>query len=172
MDEVLVKMKDSRRVTEDGVNVNQKAGRHVTEEDLKANIVKESFYSFDQLTICVLTLKNGFTVVGESACADPAMYDVAIGRRIARENAERKIWPLMGYALREDIMREAEPTDYRDRVRKEANELGKKIAKLENPINDHWHTMTSEQQTMLQDQYYYMKKYYQVLMERINLFNI
>ena len=77
-------------------------GKRVTLEALKANIVKEDFHVFhgSQLTVCVLTLKNGFTVTGESACADPAMFNAEIGQKIARENAERKIWPLMGYELR------------------------------------------------------------------------
>jgi hypothetical protein len=52
------------------------------------------------LTICVLVLKNGFTVTGESACASPENFDPVIGQRIARENARQKIWPLLGYALR------------------------------------------------------------------------
>lgn len=53
----------------------------------------------DLLTFCVLVLKNGFTVTGESACAGPENFDAEIGRRIARENAVQKIWPLMGYEL-------------------------------------------------------------------------
>lgn len=52
------------------------------------------------LTFCVLVLKNGFTVTGESACASPENFDAEIGRKIARQNAVQKIWPLMGYALK------------------------------------------------------------------------
>lgn len=55
------------------------------------------------LTFCVLVLKNGFTVTGESACASPENFNAEIGRRIARENAVAKIWPLMGYELRTRI---------------------------------------------------------------------
>lgn len=55
------------------------------------------------LTFCVLTLKNGFMVIGESACASPENFNADIGRRIARENAKQKIWPLMGYALRSQL---------------------------------------------------------------------
>ena len=51
------------------------------------------------LTFCVLVLKNGFTVTGESACASPENFDAEIGRKIARQNAVAKIWPLMGYEL-------------------------------------------------------------------------
>jgi hypothetical protein len=52
------------------------------------------------LTFCVLVLKNGFTVIGESACVDPKTFDREIGQQIARENAIEKVWPLMGYELK------------------------------------------------------------------------
>ena len=55
------------------------------------------------LTFCVLTLRNGYTVTGESACASPENFDAQLGRRIARQNAVAKIWPLLGYALREKL---------------------------------------------------------------------
>ena len=55
------------------------------------------------LTFCVLVLRNGFTVTGESACASPENFDAEIGRKIARENAVAKVWPLMGYELRSQL---------------------------------------------------------------------
>ena len=58
------------------------------------------------LTFCVLVLRNGFTVTGESACASPENFDVQIGRAIARENAVQKIWPLLGYELRTKLAAE------------------------------------------------------------------
>lgn len=55
------------------------------------------------LTFCVLVLRNGFTVTGESACASPENFDAEIGRKIARENAVNKLWPLMGYELKQRL---------------------------------------------------------------------
>ena len=55
------------------------------------------------LTFCVLVLQNGFTVTGESACASPENFNAEIGREIARQNAVQKIWPLMGYALKQQL---------------------------------------------------------------------
>ncbi len=55
------------------------------------------------LTFCVLILKNGFTVTGESACASPENFDAEIGKKIARANAEQKMWSLMGYALKQQL---------------------------------------------------------------------
>lgn len=57
----------------------------------------------DLLTFCVLVLRNGFTVTGESACASPDNFDAEIGRKIARENAVNKIWMLEGYLLKEKL---------------------------------------------------------------------
>ena len=57
------------------------------------------------LTFCVLVLRNGFTVTGESACASPENFNAEIGRRIARENAINKVWPLLGFRLRDELAR-------------------------------------------------------------------
>ncbi|HCW3115142.1 Gp49 family protein [Citrobacter amalonaticus] len=59
--------------------------------------------SLKNLTFCVLHLKNGFTVTGESACASPENFDTEIGRKIARDNAVNKIWMLEGYLLKQRL---------------------------------------------------------------------
>lgn len=59
--------------------------------------------SLKLLTFCVLVLRNGFTVTGESACASPENFDPEIGRKIARENAVNKIWMLEGYLLKQKL---------------------------------------------------------------------
>ena len=59
--------------------------------------------SLGLLTFCVLVLKNGFTVTGESACASPENFNAEIGRKIARANAVQKIWPLEGYLLKQRL---------------------------------------------------------------------
>ncbi|TYB11810.1 Gp49 family protein [Aggregatibacter actinomycetemcomitans] len=52
------------------------------------------------LTICTITLKNGFQLVGTSACVSKGNYDVQIGRTIAYGNAFNKLWELEGYLLK------------------------------------------------------------------------
>ena len=59
--------------------------------------------SLNLLTFCVLVLKNGFTVTGESACASPENFDAELGRKIARANAVAKIWPLLGFSLKQKL---------------------------------------------------------------------
>lgn len=85
----------------------------VTPADIEANIDEVSYinpgdylrqgHPASLLTFCILTLKNGFTVTGESACASPENFDAEVGRKIARANAVQKVWPLMGYALRSQL---------------------------------------------------------------------
>ena len=108
-------------------------GRRVTLEDVNDAIASEHFFTagegvfgrasmegmagaafdeetagkpLDLLTFCTLVLTNGYTVTGQSACADPSNFNPEIGRRIAREDAVKKIWPLLGFQLREDMARD------------------------------------------------------------------
>lgn len=68
-------------------------------------IVSEQYHVFHDstFTACLLTLKNGYTVLGESACASPENFNASLGRKIARENARNKIWQLEGYLLKEKL---------------------------------------------------------------------
>lgn len=65
--------------------------------------IAKTVQALQLLTFCVLVLRNGFTVTGESACASPENFDAELGRKIARQKAAEKIWPLLGYALRERL---------------------------------------------------------------------
>lgn len=68
-------------------------------------ITSEQYHVFPgtTLTVCALTLRNGYIVTGESAAASPENFDKEIGRKIARDNARNKIWGLEGYLLREKL---------------------------------------------------------------------
>ena len=68
-------------------------------------ITAEQYHVFPNttMTVCALTLLNGYIVIGESAAASPENFDAAIGRKIARENARNKIWALEGYLLRSKL---------------------------------------------------------------------
>lgn len=119
---------------EQEIQAKGKTAPRITPGDIAANIASEHYFSAGQgaagaiatttgvsdmraygdipeslhlLTFCVLVLRNGFTVTGESACASPENFDAELGRKIARENAINKIWPLMGYALKAELHRRA-----------------------------------------------------------------
>ena len=110
--------------TEKEIQAKGLTAPRVTPADIDANIVQTHYFtaadgchcvyqggpefqatdkSLDLLTFCVLVLRNGFTVTGESACASPENFDAELGRKIARANAVSKVWPLMGYLLREKL---------------------------------------------------------------------
>jgi hypothetical protein len=64
--------------------------------------------SLEVLTICLVVMRNGFTVIGKSAPAHPDNYDADLGTKLAYEDAIRQLWPLMGYALRDRLWRDSE----------------------------------------------------------------
>jgi hypothetical protein len=79
----------------------------VTPADIDDLIGREQYYVFPgtTLTVCALTLANGFVVIGSSAAASPENFDEQIGREIARAEARDKIWELEGYLLRDRLSR-------------------------------------------------------------------
>lgn len=125
------------------------------------------------LTLCVIVLKNGFTVTGESACADPKKFNAEIGRTIARANALNKVWPLMGYVLRSQLAGVSgllEPEGHKDRVRVEANDLALKLKKLGAFIETDMGGIPPVDQQSLKDQYKAMSEYLDILKARISRF--
>lgn len=59
--------------------------------------------AFDLLSVCLLKMRNGFTVIGKSAPASANNFNADLGRKFAYEDAIRQLWPLMGFALRERL---------------------------------------------------------------------
>lgn len=103
-------MSNNEAVVEAEIKAKGLNAPRVTPEHIDSTIVDEAYHVFPgtTVTVCCLTLRNGFTVIGESACASPANFDPEIGRKIARDNARAKIWALEGYALRERLHAAAE----------------------------------------------------------------
>lgn len=77
----------------------------LTPDLITSKIVSGEYHVFSDtcLTVCCLTLENGFTVTGESACASPENFDAGIGQKIAFEQAKNKIWMLEGYLLKQKL---------------------------------------------------------------------
>lgn len=82
-----------------------KTAPRLTPESIDNTIVKEQYHVFEgtTLTVCVLTLYNGYTVTGESAAVSEDNFDEEIGRKIAHDNARNKIWQLEGYLLKNKL---------------------------------------------------------------------
>ena len=86
----------------------------VTPDRLEEVIVSEQYHVFPEstFTACLLKLANGYTVLGESACASPENFNAELGRKIARNNAKNKIWQLEGYLLKQQLHDECKPENY------------------------------------------------------------
>lgn len=110
-------------ITEDELE-ERAVARRVTLKDVEHSILFEYYFTaaeairanqgfstkmvgkaanLELLTFCVLVLQNGFTVTGQSACADPRNYQKDIGDRLAKKDAVGKIWPLLGYELKTEL---------------------------------------------------------------------
>jgi len=89
-----------QEINEKGLNAPR-----LTPQLIDATIKDKAFHVFEDtcLTVCCLTLQNGFTVTGESACASPENFDKEIGEKIAFEQARNKIWMLEGYLLKQRL---------------------------------------------------------------------
>jgi hypothetical protein len=99
--EMVMTSKDETAIEAEIQAKNLNAPR-LTPDHIDQTILTEQFHVFPgtTLTVCCLTLKNGFQVTGESAAASPENFDEEIGRKIARSNARDKIWALEGYLLK------------------------------------------------------------------------
>lgn len=78
----------------------------VTEDSIKARIADVVYLNHNHLTICIITMQNGFMVHGVSAPASVGNYDAEVGKRYAYENAFRQLWQLEGYLLRDALHQE------------------------------------------------------------------
>lgn len=71
--------------------------------DILEAVTESSYWRLGDTTttVCQLTLKNGFTVVGTSACIDPLEFNKTVGEKVAWDNALEKVWELEGYLLQQ-----------------------------------------------------------------------
>lgn len=76
----------------------------VTEEQMEDKVLGEKYWEVEEtrVTVCVIILKNGYSIVGSSACVNQDDYDVSLGRKYARRDAMDKLWSLEGYSRKED----------------------------------------------------------------------
>lgn len=143
----------------------------ITLSDIHGKIEKMDYIHHGLLTICVLTLQNGFTVTGESACASPENYNQTVGETIAYENAVEKIWPLEGYLLKQRLY-ESAAGDWKSRLVAEHLDLGIKISKLNKFLHgSHTQVIAVAERELLIHQLDTMRAYYEILTERLNRAN-
>jgi hypothetical protein len=194
--EIIAKGKTAPRVTAADIEANIDSTHYFTAADgvegedwdnYLAILVGHDDHPLRLLTFCVLVLKNGFTVTGESACASPENFDAEIGRKVARDNAVQKIWPLMGYALKQrlheatNVSQQPAPgaahagystmAPHQQRVLDEQAELQAKIRALDLfSAGDTFAALPVDERMRLVAQSDAMKTYHNVLLRRIAAF--
>ena len=95
----------NEETVESMIKLKKLTGKRLTPESIDQSIASAQYHVFPgtTTTVCLLKLINGFTVVGESACASVENFDEELGRKIAFDNARNKIWQLEGYLLRQNL---------------------------------------------------------------------
>jgi Phage protein (N4 Gp49/phage Sf6 gene 66) family len=96
----------SVRISDDESKAVQKTPNRVTLDFMLSQVENEEYInpsSIPHMTLLVLTLKNGFAVVGTSAPADAGNFDKELGRKFAKEDCIRQMWRLYGFTLREKL---------------------------------------------------------------------
>jgi len=83
--------------------VATKTAPKVTKDGITAKIKDVKYIHEDLLTICIITMQNGFMVNGQSAPASPDNYDQEVGMTYAYENAFKQLWVLEGYLLKDQL---------------------------------------------------------------------
>jgi N4 Gp49/Sf6 Gp66 family protein len=99
-------MAHDEQAVEDEIKAKGLTAPRVTPDHVDNCIKAEAFHIFPgtTLTVCCLTLQNGFCVTGESAAASPENFDEALGRKIARARARDRIWTLDDRALLREVL--------------------------------------------------------------------
>lgn len=77
----------------------------ITPQQIQEAILDETYQHIQgtTVTVCVLQLRNGFTVTGHSACVSMENFDVELGKKIARQKAFDKCWELFGFQLASEL---------------------------------------------------------------------
>lgn len=116
--EIQAKGLTAPRITPDDIEANISSEHYFTAGDGIAGVcfrqtkALHSPHALEQLTFCVIVLRNGMKVVGINyGPVSPENFDAAMGREEARKDAIEQIWPLMGYELRTQLSRQAMSDD-------------------------------------------------------------
>ena len=97
----------SLRMTDDASRQVQKTPHRVSLDSIIARIEHIDYINPERhphMTIALLTVSNGYIIVGKSVPADPQNFDPDLGKKFAYEDGIRQLWPLEAYLLREKLM--------------------------------------------------------------------
>ena len=148
----------------------------VSQEMVDAFILGHEGTRMGNHSVVLAKLRNGFTIVDDSACVAAANYDQAMGEGYALEKVKRKVWELLGFLLataRNGVDRELSPAEklppHQLRMLKEKVELDMKAKALSDFIglSPKFVTLSPEEQNRLREQNDIMWKYSEILEQRL-----
>lgn len=151
----------------------------ITEQDVEGAIVNEAYWVFPDttVTVCCLTLKNGFNVIGYSAAVSPENFNAEKGEQVAREEALNEVWQLEGYLLKEKLYQESLPsvleeepqTTWLERAQSELAALTDRAAKLQRfTQSEEYRALEEPDRYDLNCQLEAMVRYHSALQSRIS----
>lgn len=150
----------------------------VTIEEVHAAIKGETYTVLPdgRTTICQLTLDNGFTVDGKSACVSVENFNAELGQKYSKEKALDEVWKLLGFRLAEQLMQEGESSEntFKSRLKKEYEELSTRVDSLRKFLSNEpayiqlRRDVDPVQQKLLTEQLTHMRNYQAVLKSRLD----
>ena len=96
--------------------VDEMTAPKVTQRTIEGKIDAVDYLYHGTLTICIITMQNGFMQVGSAAPASPQNFSSEVGRRFAYEDAFRNLWRLEGYLMREQLAEEEDIREIQDAI--------------------------------------------------------
>lgn len=164
----------------------------VTPADLEAEIVAEFCFmastgakwgaqfgdrsairSLEQVTLCILVLRNGLTIVGKNyGPVDPDNFDPEKGRDYARGDALEQIWPLLGFRLADRLAAEGHNQSavppHVFRMRAERDQLDERLKKLCAFLDSEtFRGLDDDERASLESQAKVMTAYFNILQQRV-----
>ncbi|MFA7188521.1 MAG: Gp49 family protein [Sphaerochaetaceae bacterium] len=145
----------------------------VVPQDLEDEIASEVYHVLPNTTttVAMLTTKTGWDLTGISACVDPANFNEEVGRKWAREDALKKLWPLLGFRLKDKLhlLAQAPVSTFAGRLMDEQRELAEKIEKLDVFCKGAvFQGLSPIAQDNLTEQLVVMRHYNKILLNRID----
>jgi hypothetical protein len=77
--------------------------RELDKKYIEALVTSAQYFYTKQLTICVITAKNGFQCLGKARTTDQLKLNSVMGENIAYNNAIAELWSHEGYLATQDF---------------------------------------------------------------------
>lgn len=70
----------------------------------ESKIIARDYIPHGLLTLCVITLDNGYKVVGESSCINPSDYNYHLGCSLSYNDGLKNAMTILGYEFKTMVL--------------------------------------------------------------------